>query len=434
MNEEQWIWLGSAIRRIEEAQELSLKLLQVAARQGKLEEIGGYAHGRTEKGSAYIILYSYSDYKDHKITRVYQEMFSTLPDYVDVAVPNNTIIDDNPTKSKAKKMGAYKPCKAFTIAVVEGKETQMGKEIRYLNTIYTGRPPITPSGIFNAGQMQSYHNAPAPTEIRAEIDAGYHDLPQSTVPRQPAEYDQLPVSEEDLEEQRSIIETTPTKYPTAEEEADFIASTVGDSYEEVIDVTTTPEGKIVIQEVEPSNGVTLQEAKDIQAEHMRLDQEDYDNGVYEGEDTSPEYTVTKARIHYDRDGGVSAIPVEPEPEPEPAPEPIIIEADSPTLPRVIKANRLNQQLFPQHQMESAPIQPYTYGDGTAMSHSPFVIKLYLAYYNEHNIRPRTAKDLQNWYNSEGMSDWLKEAKNIEWLGEEHDHQERLKMEKTNATQ
>ena len=102
------------------------------------------------------------------------------------------------------------------------------------------------------------------------------------------------------------------------------------------------------------------------------------------------------------------------------------------LPPAIRQELLNQQLFPQHDIDPAPEMPYKYKNNIILSDSPFVIGLYDVYYEVHHKLPPSAEALQLWYVSDGMKDWLAEAHSVEWISQEHDDeilQDKIKEEK-----
>lgn len=455
LQEKHWNYLVDQLTYLQQMAELNQRLLQVTARQGKLQLIGGYVRGRNSKGIPFLILYSPSQYMDHKICRVYREQFKTLPDYIDTNVPAEAP-EDNPTKSAAEKQGIYKPCKFFTIATYEGKDTQMGKEIRYMITVYVGKPPEPKGGMFIADLIQNRSlQASAPEwpqdeepyetpeeyeqrrrEETAIIDANHkeanseiyvtgtrietqeeHDLRHK---EEAAIEDALTAQREAAEERVEQLNKTdypiPGGYPTAEEEGQFIEDTVGDSYDEVIDLEAegieirkpdTPEHTTYLAELnKEKEGVTLSQAKEIQIKHDRLDQEDYEKGVYEGEEEPPEQTdIQKNTTEF-------------------------IQDHMEHLPPAIRQELLNQQLFPQHDIDTKQERPYKYKDDEMLSDSPFVNGLYDVYYEVHNKIPPSAKALQLWYVSDGMKVWLAETHNVEWIDQAYDDEMLLKEQES----
>lgn len=95
-----------------------------------IHRVGGYAYGRTKKGDAFIILYPAADRLKLKVCRVYQEEFPQLPAFIDTNVPQDAQ-KGNPDREEAKEMGIYRPCPAFLMLTREGKDTQMGREVRF---------------------------------------------------------------------------------------------------------------------------------------------------------------------------------------------------------------------------------------------------------------------------------------------------------------
>lgn len=95
-----------------------------------IHRVGGYAYGRTKKGDAFIILYPAADRLKLKVCRVYQEEFAQLPAFIDTNVPP-TAQRGNPDRPEAQEMGIYRPCPHFLMLTREGKDTQMGPEVRF---------------------------------------------------------------------------------------------------------------------------------------------------------------------------------------------------------------------------------------------------------------------------------------------------------------
>jgi outer membrane biosynthesis protein TonB len=112
----------------------------------QLHWIGGYVYGRTTPrddqrlGDPFIILYPASERLNHKVTRVYEHDFPKLPAFLDTNVPEAGTVDDNPDRDKALRKRVYHPCEHFLITTYEGKETQMGPEVRFLDVIRTAKP------------------------------------------------------------------------------------------------------------------------------------------------------------------------------------------------------------------------------------------------------------------------------------------------------
>jgi hypothetical protein len=101
----------------------------------KLHTIGGYAPGRTTGGDAFLILYSDKEWLRLKICRVYQEDFRHLPAFIDKRVPEAGVPANNPDRDQAKEMGIFRPCPTFLITTKEGKDTQLGPEVRFNKVI-----------------------------------------------------------------------------------------------------------------------------------------------------------------------------------------------------------------------------------------------------------------------------------------------------------
>lgn len=118
-----------------------------------IHRVGGYAYGRTKKGDAFIILYPAADRLKLKVCRVYQEEFAQLPSFIDTNVPA-TAQRGNPDRPEAQEMGIYRPCPHFLMLTREGKDTQMGPEVRFSRVLDapqsapvapSPRPPVAPS-------------------------------------------------------------------------------------------------------------------------------------------------------------------------------------------------------------------------------------------------------------------------------------------------
>lgn len=110
--------------------QIKLMLAALLKSSGQLYKIGAYAPGRTATGAAFLVLYDANPKLQHKICRIYQEQFSSLPDYVDPTCPQDAQ-EGNPDRDKAKKAGILKTCKPFNILTVDGKQTSLGAERRF---------------------------------------------------------------------------------------------------------------------------------------------------------------------------------------------------------------------------------------------------------------------------------------------------------------
>lgn len=106
------------------------RLVDLLINGEKIHRVGGYAYGRTKKGDAFIILYPAAERLKLKVCRVYQEEFAQLPAFIDTNVPP-TAQKGNPDRPEAEEMGIYRPCPPFLMLTREGKDTQMGPEIRF---------------------------------------------------------------------------------------------------------------------------------------------------------------------------------------------------------------------------------------------------------------------------------------------------------------
>lgn len=152
----------------------------------KVHRVGGYAYGRTKKGDAFIILYPAAERLKLKVCRVYQEEFAQLPGFIDTAVPP-TAQKGNPDREEAKEMGIYRPCPQFLMLTREGKDTQMGPEVRFSRVLDAPQAPApppappaarpaTPQPTVDAADLFTYryHNGKAQAETaeeRAAFDA-----------------------------------------------------------------------------------------------------------------------------------------------------------------------------------------------------------------------------------------------------------------------
>ncbi len=106
------------------------RLVDLLINGEKIHRVGGYAYGRTKKGDAFIILYPAADRLKLKVCRVYQEEFAQLPAFIDTDVPP-TAQKGNPDRPEAEEMGIYRPCPPFLMLTRDGKDTQMGPEVRF---------------------------------------------------------------------------------------------------------------------------------------------------------------------------------------------------------------------------------------------------------------------------------------------------------------
>jgi hypothetical protein len=158
------------------------KLLTALLRNNnQLHWIGGYVHGRTGNDDPFIILYPASDLLNHKICRVYPHDFKKLPDFIDTNVPPGITQDGNPEKDKALKKGIYHPCNLFLITTYEGKETQMGPEVRFSDVIR-----IKSEGSGSAAQTNPTPN-PTPAEPPPDPEDGFFGDSPADEPVEPAE-------------------------------------------------------------------------------------------------------------------------------------------------------------------------------------------------------------------------------------------------------
>ncbi len=117
------------------------RLVDLLINGEKIHRVGGYAYGRTKKGDAFIILYPAADRLKLKVCRVYQEEFAQLPTFIDTNVPP-TAQKGNPDRPEAEEMGIYRPCLPFLMLTRDGKDTQMGPEVRFSRVLDA---PVAPS-------------------------------------------------------------------------------------------------------------------------------------------------------------------------------------------------------------------------------------------------------------------------------------------------
>ena len=152
----------------------------------QLHWIGGYVHGRTSNDDPFIIIYPASDKLNHKVCRVYPHDFRKLPDFVNTDVLPGITQDGNPDRDKAEKKGIYRACPPFLITTYDGKDTQMGAEVRFLDVVRVSKqkdeqdgdtaprpsqPPIpTPPAPAPARAVQPNGNGkPAPLPVPAPV-------------------------------------------------------------------------------------------------------------------------------------------------------------------------------------------------------------------------------------------------------------------------
>ena len=126
-----------------------------------IHRVGGYAYGRTKKGDAFIILYPAADRLKLKVCRVYQEEFPQLPAFIDTNVPP-TAQKGNPDREEAKDMGIYRPCPPFLMLTREGKDTQMGPEVRFSRVLDAPQAPASPVAPSPLPAVAASHS-PSPT-------------------------------------------------------------------------------------------------------------------------------------------------------------------------------------------------------------------------------------------------------------------------------
>jgi hypothetical protein len=153
----------------------------------QLHWIGGYVYGRTTPrddqriGDPFIILYPASERLNHKVTRVYEHDFPKLPAFLDTHVPESGTVDDNPDRDKALRKRVYHPCEHFLITTYEGKETQMGPEVRFLDVIRTAKPKAdaTPAP---APQPSPVPTSPKPVPVQSTGKGAPLAAPLKVVP------------------------------------------------------------------------------------------------------------------------------------------------------------------------------------------------------------------------------------------------------------
>lgn len=110
-------------------------LVALLKSNNQIQWAGAYAPGRTKTGDAYIILYPQNKKLQHKICRVYPHDFKLLPADIDTTIPAG-VGNGNPTRDEAAARGILKPCKMFAVLTYAGRETQMGREVRFSDVLY----------------------------------------------------------------------------------------------------------------------------------------------------------------------------------------------------------------------------------------------------------------------------------------------------------
>lgn len=128
----------------DQLRQIEKMLTAILKSNNQLHWIGGYVHGRTANDDPFLILYPASEKLNHKICRVYPHDFPKLPSFVDTDVLPGLTQDGNPDKDKAQKKGIYRECPHFLITTYEGKDTQMGPEVRFMDVIRTAKPEPAP--------------------------------------------------------------------------------------------------------------------------------------------------------------------------------------------------------------------------------------------------------------------------------------------------
>lgn len=102
--------------------------------------IGGYAPGKTSKGDPFIILYPAGDHLEHQVCRVYKHDLGKLPQFISREIPEGVNGEKKaPSRPEAQAKGIYRDCPRFCVLTYHGKETQMGREIRFSDTLFV--PP-----------------------------------------------------------------------------------------------------------------------------------------------------------------------------------------------------------------------------------------------------------------------------------------------------
>jgi len=136
------------------------KMLAALLRSGnQLHWVGGFVYGRTDNDDPFIILYPAAGHMKQKVCRVYEHDFKKLPAFVPTGhVPADT--NANPPKEQARKAGIYHECQLFQIVTFHGKETQMGREVRFSDVLR-----VSQNG---SGQAQRPAGEPPPEPIRQD--------------------------------------------------------------------------------------------------------------------------------------------------------------------------------------------------------------------------------------------------------------------------
>ncbi len=144
-------------------QKMLTALLQA---NNQIHWVGSYAHGLTKEGDPYIVLFPAAEYLEHQVCRVYPEHFRKLPEFI----PRETPADIRPSKSSPKKDAAV-PCPVFSVLTYPGKETQMGPETRFSDTLFITKQNPTGQNVQYAALSQP-KPAPPPQPTPPRPDNG----------------------------------------------------------------------------------------------------------------------------------------------------------------------------------------------------------------------------------------------------------------------
>lgn len=137
-------------------------LVEAMLRHESIHEVAGYAYGRTSIDAAFIILYPAASQLKHKVCRVYEEDFGKLPAFINTNIPA-VAQEGNPDREQAKRQRIYTHTPVFTITTVEGKDTQMGPEVRFSRVISA---PVAGSAVPAGPGQQQPANPPTPLKAR----------------------------------------------------------------------------------------------------------------------------------------------------------------------------------------------------------------------------------------------------------------------------
>ena len=132
-----------------------------------LQWVGYYAHGRTSTGDPYIVLFPESDKLEQKVCRVYPSQFKKLIGLCDTNVPNSV----RKSKSGPTKAQAQPTHKSFQVLLGLGKETQMGREKRFVDVLRTWDRPKPAAPVQPAHTVDVQASSPPPEVAYKLADA-----------------------------------------------------------------------------------------------------------------------------------------------------------------------------------------------------------------------------------------------------------------------